>query len=68
MKASSLNLGPDLGYKIFARVEGAESCYNDVIWFKSKPKAKFNLIYFGGDIQVIIVTTYEIKSRQIKRE
>ena len=37
--------------KIFNKIEGYNHTSNDVILFKSKHLAKFNLIYFGGDIQ-----------------
>lgn len=50
-------------YKIFSRIEGNSDCFNDVIVFRPKvvaaaaaaaaeAKAKFNLIFFGGDVQV----------------
>ena len=40
-------------HKILNRIEGNTGCFNDVIVFKQKnAKPQFNLIYFGGDIQV----------------
>lgn len=41
-------------YKIFNRIEGNTGCFNDVIIFKQNLKPNFNLIYFGGDIQVLL--------------
>ena len=43
-------------HKIFSRVEGNTDCFNDVIVFRrpEETKAKFNLIFFGGDVQVVI--------------
>lgn len=42
-------------HKIFSRVEGNTDCFNDVIVFRrpEETKAKFNLIFFGGDVQVV---------------
>ena len=44
----------DLIHKTYKQVKGSiDSGFNDVIMFKHKNKlAKFNLIYFGGDVQV----------------
>ena len=44
-------------YKIYENVKGFNDVsHNDIIIFKSEspsePAAKFNFIYFGGDIQV----------------
>lgn len=44
--------------RVLSRVEGNSGCFNDVIIFRNghkqqqKDEAKFNLIYFGGDVQV----------------
>ena len=47
--------------RVLSRVEGNTGCFNDVIIFRNghihkdqKDEAKFNLIYFGGDVQVCI--------------
>lgn len=40
-------------FKILNKIEGNIDCFNDIIIFKNNElKAKFNVIYFGGDIQV----------------
>ena len=64
-------------YKIFNKIEGNDGCFNDVILFSKKQDcAKFNLVYFGGDIQVhkiiilIILPKYDFKFKynlKIKR-
>lgn len=39
---------------VLRKLEGNADCFNDVIIIKcSQSNAKYNLIYFGGDIQVI---------------
>lgn len=39
---------------LLTKLEGNKDCFNDVIIMKcSQSNAKYNLIYFGGDIQVI---------------
>lgn len=40
-------------YKIFNKVEGQNGKLNDVIIFNSQDKAKYNVIFFGGDTQVL---------------
>ena len=42
-------------FKNFTKIEGNVDCFNDVLIFKSTNlNANYNLIYFGGDIQVKI--------------
>jgi hypothetical protein len=41
-------------YKIFNKVEGQNGKLNDVIIFNSQDKAKYNVIFFGGDTQVFL--------------
>lgn len=50
---SSLNQELKHIHKVLARVEGNSGCFNDVIVFrKPTDHARFNLVYFGGDVQV----------------
>lgn len=49
------NIKDKSDFFILRKLEGNIDCFNDVIILKSsESKAKFNLIFFGGDIQVIL--------------
>ena len=44
-----------IDYKIFSKLVGDKAKANDVIVFPtSNPIAKYNLIFFSGDVQVCI--------------
>lgn len=50
-----MQLNENITQKIFNKIEGNTDCFNDVILFYSNSKesiSKYNLIYFGGDLQV----------------
>lgn len=41
--------------RVFSRIEGNSGCFNDVIVLSdpnSLTPPKFNVVYFGGDVQV----------------
>jgi hypothetical protein len=39
--------------KVLRKCEGTLGCFNDVVVFtNASTNAKYNLVYFGGDIQV----------------
>lgn len=52
-------------FKIFNKVEGNNGKLNDVIIFYQNVTAKYNVIYFGGDAQVL-TASFIVKCIQLK--
>ena len=52
----------EIMHQIYRQVKGAsDTTLNDVIIFKNRNKlAKYNLIYFGGDVQVNKTKKYQL--------